>query len=39
VQWSDPKIKDFESFRSRLSNLFQFYDLYHYNAARHILAE
>ena len=39
VQWSDPEAKDFESFRSRLSNLFQFYDLYHYNAARHILAE
>ena len=36
VQWSDPKSKDFESFRSRLGNLFQFYELYDYKAAKHV---
>ncbi len=39
VQWSDPKKKDFESFRNRLEKLFQFYDMYDYNAARHVFAE
>lgn len=39
VQWSDPKSKDFESFRFRLGNLFQYYDLYDYNAARHVFDE
>lgn len=36
VQWSDSQSKDFEKFRLRLKDLFQFYDVYNYNAARHV---
>ena len=39
VQWSDPQKKNFESFRSRLINLFGLYDMYGYNAARHVLSK
>jgi len=39
VQWSDPQKKDYESFKNRLTNLFGFYDLYKYNAARHVFTQ
>lgn len=37
VQWSDASKKDYDPFVLRLKNLYDFYDLYNYNAARHIL--
>ena len=36
VQWSDASKKDYDPFVLRLKNLYDFYDLYNYNAARHI---
>ncbi|MBB4037044.1 hexosaminidase [Dysgonomonas hofstadii] len=39
VQWSDPQKKDYGSFKNRLTGLFKFYDLYKYNAARHVFTQ
>lgn len=36
VQWSDASKKDYDPFVLRLKNMYDFYDLYNYNAARHI---
>ncbi|WP_286845563.1 MULTISPECIES: beta-N-acetylhexosaminidase [unclassified Proteiniphilum] len=36
VQWSDASKKDYDPFVLRLKSLYDFYDLYNYNAARHI---
>lgn len=36
VQWVEPEKKNFEDFLSRMPKMFEIYDLYEYNYARHL---
>ena len=36
VQWTQPGQKDFETFKQRLTRLTQYFDLYHYQYAKHL---
>ena len=36
VQWTQPERKDYETFKKRLTRLTAFYELYHYQYAKHL---
>ena len=36
VQWTQPERKDYEAFKERLTRLTEFFELYHYQYAKHL---
>lgn len=36
VQWTEPQLKDYESFKDRIPAMFSIYDKYGYNYAKHL---
>ena len=39
VQWTQPERKDYEAFKERLTRFTKFYELYHYQYAKHLWPE
>ena len=36
IQWTEPELKDYESFKDRIPAMFKLYDTYGYNYAKHL---